>query len=387
MPEFKVRIVDLRLNVGLCLLMALSLLVTACADTSTPTVASVAPTPTAPAPTVAPTLTAPAPTVAPTLTAPAPTVVPPAPTAAPSTPTLATPTTSAGPTSSPAASVPAASNAVPLAPDEKEVTFTADKDLLYATLLVPNDGKPGKKPAVLILPTAGPLDRNNNTTPVSVLNNTHLDLARVLADQGVASLRYDKLGFGKTGLASYASHPSDINYPVFVAGARAAYDFLKNQPEVDPNRLMLLGHSEGSLTALVVAEQLKGSGGPKLLMLAVAPGASNPNIPRYFYDPPKSSYFYDPLKIAAGLPTTMQVLLVCGDKDTFVKCDEVKQYVQAFEKAGNKDVSFYQIANMNHDLKHIAGEPRRFDIEYADLTLKFSPEFISRLSTYVKTKL
>ncbi len=198
-----------------------------------------------------------------------------------------------------------------------------------------------------------------------------------MADQGVISLRYDKLTTGKTGLGSYASHPNDINYPQFVQGARAAYDFLKNRSEVDPDRLMLLGHSEGGATALVIAEQLKSGGGPKLLMLAAS-------IARPIGG---SGYFYQPLKIASDLSPALPVLIICGEKDTIVSCSEVKSLAQAFEDAGNKNVSFYKIANMNHVFKDITGTPSSPGIEYAALTLKFSTEFISRMTAFIKTKL
>ena len=44
-------------------------------------------------------------------------------------------------------------------------------------------------------------------------------LAEQLSDRGVASLRYDKVGTGKTGLGPYKHRPNDVVSAVYTAGA------------------------------------------------------------------------------------------------------------------------------------------------------------------------
>jgi hypothetical protein len=85
-------------------------------------------------------------------------------------------------------------------------------------------------------------------------------LADLLSAQGIASLRYDKIGTGATGLGPYASDPSallDKDYDELrVQPARDGLKLLAQQPGVDPNRLVLIGHSEGGGVAVQLATHL-----------------------------------------------------------------------------------------------------------------------------------
>ena len=62
-------------------------------------------------------------------------------------------------------------------------------------------------------------------------------LAEFLSDHGVASLRYDKVGTGATGLGPYADRPAEVGSAVYTAGARSAVRFLAGQPDTDPDRV------------------------------------------------------------------------------------------------------------------------------------------------------
>ncbi len=170
-------------------------------------------------------------------------------------------------TSAPPGSAPAGTPG----PSQREVSFTATNDTIYGTLELPMNAS-GPVPAALILAGSGPTDRNGNSRALPGQIDTLADFADVLAAAGVASLRYDKLGTGKTGLASYATHPDDVGFDTFVDEALAAYAYLRSLPEVDAHRVIILGHSEGALIALVVASQGAGEGAPQALVLAAPPG-------------------------------------------------------------------------------------------------------------------
>ena len=86
-----------------------------------------------------------------------------------------------------------------------------------------------------------------------VLETTLQTLADWLSADGVASLRYDKLGSGQTGLGPYTGRPDSIGIVPFEQEAAAALRFLARQPGVDPARLGVIGHSEGALFALLLA--------------------------------------------------------------------------------------------------------------------------------------
>jgi pimeloyl-ACP methyl ester carboxylesterase len=95
----------------------------------------------------------------------------------------------------------------------------------------------------------------------------------VLAEAGVASLRYDKYG---SGADSEASDPGGEVEPVdplvFDEQVAAAYEELVSQPEVDPGRVVVVGHSEGALYALRAHELIGGEHPSPALVLAAPPG-------------------------------------------------------------------------------------------------------------------
>lgn len=155
-----------------------------------------------------------------------------------------------------------------ISPREHDVTFTSGPDTLHGTLALPPGAGDGL-PAALIISGSGPTDRNGNA-PARPDAGTNRNFARVLADAGVASLRYDKLGSGDTGMASHGED-APIGYDVFEQEVADAYEHLAGRPEVDPSRLMVLGHSEGALFALRAHETVSGPG-PQALILAAPPG-------------------------------------------------------------------------------------------------------------------
>jgi len=135
---------------------------------------------------------------------------------------------------------------------DQEITFTAGQVTVHGSLrLPPNAATP--VPAAVLLAGSGPTDRNGNTPAVPGAIDTLRSLADVLATLGVASIRYDKLSTGATGLGPYASDPASIGYRDFVDEARGALGFLAARTDVDAGHLMILGHSEGALIALSVA--------------------------------------------------------------------------------------------------------------------------------------
>ena len=68
------------------------------------------------------------------------------------------------------------------------------------------------------------------------------------------SLRFDKYFSGQTGGGAFAADPSSIDLAAYIRQADAAYDFLRAQPDTDTGRMLVVGHSEGGMYALLVAE-------------------------------------------------------------------------------------------------------------------------------------
>ncbi|MBY8856984.1 alpha/beta fold hydrolase [Nocardia sp. CA2R105] len=147
-----------------------------------------------------------------------------------------------------AAPVEATPGLVPAA--DREVVFTVDGTTTYGTLHLPAHRAGQRLRAALLLPGSGPTDRDGNQPRMSP--NTLAQVADALDGGRVATLRFDKYGTGRTGLGAYHDHPETLDYPAFVRQAAAAYESLRDQPETDPHALMVLGHSEGAMTALLL---------------------------------------------------------------------------------------------------------------------------------------
>jgi len=114
--------------------------------------------------------------------------------------------------------------------------------VLAGTLTLP-EGK-GPFPAAVLISGSGPQDRDETIfghRPFAVL-------ADYLSRHGIAVLRYDDRGFGKsTGdfeLATSADFATDAN---------AAVDFLRGRPEIDRSAVGLIGHSEGGMIGPIAA--------------------------------------------------------------------------------------------------------------------------------------
>ena len=134
---------------------------------------------------------------------------------------------------------------------DREVRFTADGTTAYGTLHVPEHRAGQRLRAALLLPGSGRTDRDGNQPPESS-PNTLAQLADALDKNHIATLRFDKYSIGRTGLGAYRDHPEELDYPAFVRQATAAYEALRDQPETDPHALLIIGHSEGAMTGLLL---------------------------------------------------------------------------------------------------------------------------------------
>ncbi|WP_275695754.1 alpha/beta hydrolase [Streptomyces noursei] len=148
-----------------------------------------------------------------------------------------------------AAGASAAPRAAALVPaQDREVQFTVDGTTAHGTVHVPAH-RPGRRlAAALLIPGSGPTDRNGDVPPTFTPHTLSL-FADTLGEDGVMSLRFDKYGSGRTGLGGGPGAPDMAAY---TRQAVAAYDTLRHQPEADPRALLVVGHSEGGLRALLV---------------------------------------------------------------------------------------------------------------------------------------
>ncbi len=173
---------------------------------------------------------------------------------------------------------------------EEEVVYEnpAAQVSIGATLTLPK----GKGPfaAVLLIPGSGHSDRDE-----AVLGHKpFLVLADHLTRQGIAVLRADKRGVGKT-----TGTFNDNGMKEYVSDALAGVAYLKGRPEIDAGRIGLLGHSQGGSVAPMAAAQ---SRDVSYIVLLAAPGLSGYDI----------LVLQDGTEAKAGGSTDEQVELIRG---------------------------------------------------------------------------
>lgn len=129
---------------------------------------------------------------------------------------------------------------------EEEVVFpNPDAGIqLAGTLTLPKEK--GPFPAVVLISGSGPQDRDETVFG----HRPFLILADHLTRQGIAVLRYDDRGFGKS-----TGDPTNATSADFATDALAAVRYLQTRKEINPRKIGLLGHSEGGLIAPMVAVQ------------------------------------------------------------------------------------------------------------------------------------
>lgn len=139
---------------------------------------------------------------------------------------------------------------------EQSVRFTVDGTTTYGTLDIPAHRAGQRLAAALLLAGSGPTDRDGNVSRLGVVPQTLKLLAAALGELGVMSLRFDKYFSGRTGGGRYAADPSALDLDVYIRQAAAAYQTLAGQPEASPGALLIAGHSEGGMYALLVAQSV-----------------------------------------------------------------------------------------------------------------------------------
>lgn len=151
--------------------------------------------------------------------------------------------------------------AKPGAYTERDVTVDAGGWPLPGTLTLPAGS--GPFPGIVVVHGSGPLDRDGTIGP----NKPYRDLAVGLASRGIAVLRYDKrtLVHGQKMLSETDGTVDDE----VIDDARAAAALLRTLPEIDDDRVFVLGHSLGGMLAPRIAQSV-----PDLAGLIVMAGAT-----------------------------------------------------------------------------------------------------------------
>jgi hypothetical protein len=289
------------------------------------------------------------------------------------------------------------------------VTVAGDQGSLEGSLLVPAGA--GPVPVALILSGSGPQDRDGNTPGSAARTDVYRLLAEGLLASGIASLRFDDPGVGKSVTALPASEAA-VTYPMEVAACGKWIPFLKADARF--SRLVLIGHSEGALTATLLAEagdaavlvSLAGAGRPidvvlreqlapeltpdqlsKLdsallqLKMGVLPGPQAPPLDQLLRpsaQPYLASWMaYDPRAEMAKI--TVPTLILQGRTDL-----QVSEQDAMLLAAGKPDATLTFIDDMNHVLKRATVKSAGAQAaQYSDPTVPLHPGVVPAIATIV----
>ena len=148
----------------------------------------------------------------------------------------------------------------------EDVTFTNDKFniKLAGTLTMPAGSGPFK--AVIMITGSGAQNRNEELMG----HKPFLIIVDYLTRHGIAVLRYDDRGIGGSQGKYSEATSADL-----ATDAESAFNFLKNNPKINPAEIGFAGHSEGGLIAPIVASTNHAIG---FIISLAGPGVSGEEI-------------------------------------------------------------------------------------------------------------
>jgi len=240
---------------------------------------------------------------------------------------------------------------------------------LAGTLTLPTN-RPGRVPAVVTITGSGPQDRDEEI-PFVHGYRPFRQIADTLAYAGIAVLRMDDRGFGESGGAAGGATSED-----FARDISAGVAWLRQRGEIDPDRIALVGHSEGGLIGPMVAAQ---DAAIRALVVMAGPSRVGREIleyqNRYALDQAtslrpdaKDSAYAETLKALDSLatradwlggflrydprPTAARVraptLVLHGATDRQVTADQAEELAAAIRSGGNRAVTVRVFEDLNH---------------------------------------
>lgn len=221
---------------------------------------------------------------------------------------------------------------------ERDVKVGIAPWLLDGKLSVPKDASK-KMPGVVLVHGSGPNDMDETIG----MNRPFRDLAWGLASRGIVVLRYNK----RTNAYGAVMKAKDVNVRFEVIDdALAALKLLREQPEVDPKRTYIIGHSLGACLAPSI-----GAEDPKLAGMVLLSGTLRP----------MEEVIVDQLSYIASLPGEGQDQATKALADARKAIDEYKAGTSAADaKLLGAPISYW------HDLSSYLGvtgqeRARKFD--------------------------
>jgi pimeloyl-ACP methyl ester carboxylesterase len=302
-------------------------------------------------------------------------------------------------------------------PGDEQVRIPADGFSLAATISKPAAAATAPLPAVVLVGSSGPADRDESLFGIPIFGQ----LAGALADAGFLVLRYDKRGSGQSGGRAESASLSD-----FSDDLRGVVKFTSDRKDVDRKRIAVIGHGEGGAVAMLtaarenrvaalvlagassvsgadlnlyqVARGLERSNRPeaerqstinlqKQIQTAVLSGSGWDKLPATVRAQAETPWFesflsFDPAKVMSGVD--QPVLIVQGDLDTQLppaNADRLGTLAMSRKKA-RATTEVVKVAGVNHLL--VPASTGEID-EYAQLKdRRVSPAVADALTVWLR---
>ena len=254
----------------------------------------------------------------------------------------------------------------------EHVSISTARGYTLAGTLTKPKAATGPVPVVVTISGSGQQDRDSRLPSVAGYAPFR-DIADTLGRRGIAVLRFDDRGVGasggRTGLDSATSRD-------FADDVQSVVHYLRLRPDVAPERIALVGHSEGGLIAPMVAVD-----DPRIRAVILLAGPAYPGrrilefqnanairsvpqlteaqrdslrrtVPGALDSLQRSNrwlrYFMttDPLVMARRVQ--QPVLILQGDTDQQVTPEQADTLAAAMRAAGNRRVTMQRFAKTNH---------------------------------------
>jgi len=303
-------------------------------------------------------------------------------------------------------------NSIALAQSVTDSAYTENSIMLqtatgniYGTLTLPKTKNP--VPVALIIAGSGPTDRNGNNPMMK--NESLRLLAYGLAENQIASLRFDKRGIAESKEA--AKEEADVRFEDFINDAKQWITLLKKDKRF--SKVFVIGHSEGSLIGMIAArneadgfisiagagkvaneilkEQLakqppvvKEASYPIIDSLVMGHQVKNVNpmlfaLFRPSIQPYLISWFkYNPQNEIKQL--SIPILILQGTNDLQVSTGDAQLLANANTKA-----KLVLIDSMNHVLKIVDGDTNVNIATYSNPALHIATELIEQIVIFIGT--
>lgn len=291
---------------------------------------------------------------------------------------------------------------------ESDIALKTPTGELSGSLMLPQKVKQ-QVPIVLIIAGSGPTDRNCNSS-LGIHTNAYKMLAVDLTRNGIASLRFDKRGIGKS--KSAMTSENELRFETYINDVVRWMQLLKQDKRF--SSIVVLGHSEGSLIGMIAAQQagakafisvagvarsadkllqdqLKTKLMPRLqnesnrILDSLRAGKTVANVDQSLmslYRPGVQPYMiswirYQPAKEIAKLK--IPVLIVQGTADLQVEVGEAKLLA-----AAKPDARLVIIENMNHVLKESTGDVQTNLATYTNPALPLKAGLSNQIIDFIK---